>query len=323
MYHTILVPLDGSAFGEHALPLALSIARHSAATVQLVHVLAPEIYPFDASPVTPRGLNRDGAITYLSNLAACLSSRWEVPISVIVLTGQAADELYTHAIACGADLTVMTTHGYGPLSRLWMGSVADKLVRRLPMPVVLTRPHEEACDLLEQVHDRVFEHILLPLDGSALAESILEPALALGGPMGARFTLFQAINPPLIAYAPGAFATGVDKQMLDQLRVAAQVYLDRAAKRIRGLGYQADTHISIALPAIAILDYAREHAVDLIAMATHAREGLARMLLGSVAEHVVRGAGTPLLLQRPCAEKTEQSGAYENQLEDVTADLER
>ncbi|HEU5099137.1 MAG TPA: universal stress protein, partial [Roseiflexaceae bacterium] len=134
MYRTILVPLDGSAFGEYALPLALGVARQSAASVQLVHVHTPEAYSIDVPPITPPpGLSRESAIRYLTELAECLSSRCEVSISVAVLDGPAADELYAHAIAAGADLVVMTTHGHGTLSRMWIGSVADTLVHRLPM----------------------------------------------------------------------------------------------------------------------------------------------------------------------------------------------
>jgi nucleotide-binding universal stress UspA family protein len=307
-----MVPLDGSAFGEYALPLALSIARRTGATVQLVHVHTPAPQPYFADglprPAAPaQGLGREQAVSYLDQLAECLSPRWEVTINVAVLDGPAADQLYAHATATGADLVVMTTHGYGPLSRMWMGSVADKLVRRLPMPILLARPHDEALDLLEQVHEQAFEHVLIPLDGSALAEEILEPALAIGAPMGARYTLIQAIEVPVIGYAPAAYAVGLDEQMLEQWRAEAQGYLDGVAKRLRDQGHQVETYVSIGAPAIAILDYAREHAVDLTAMATHGRGGMARMLLGSVSDKVVRGAATPVLLRRPGAEAAEPS----------------
>jgi nucleotide-binding universal stress UspA family protein len=242
-------------------------------------------------------------------LAQCLSPRWEVPISVAVLEGLAADQLYVHATAFGADLVVMTTHGYGPLSSMWVGSVADTLVRRLPMPIVLTRPHDEALDLLEEIHNQPFEHVLIPLDGSAVAEDILEPALALGAAMGARYTLLQAIQVPVLGYAPAAHAVGLEEQMLAEWRAEAQAYLDQVADRLRGQGYQVDTYISIGPSAIAILDYAREQAADLIALATHGRGGVVRMLLGSVADKVVRGAGTPVLIRRPCAETTELRSA--------------
>jgi nucleotide-binding universal stress UspA family protein len=306
MYRTILVPLDGSAFGEHALPLALGIARHTSAAVQLVHVCTPPHASLaDGLPAlaaAPIGPCREYATDYLNKLAQVLSPRWEVPISIAVRDGLAADQLYAHAVGLRADLVVMTTHGYGPLSRMWVGSVADTMVRRLPMPVMLTRPHEKAPNLREAVHEQVFKHVLLPLDGSALAEEILEPALALGEPTEVTYTLLQAIQVPVLGYAPAAYAAGLDQQMLEQMRSDAQEYLGQVARRLRGRGFLVSPQISIGPPAMAILDYARENPIDLIAMATHGRGGVARMLLGSVADKVVRGAGTPVLLRRPSSE---------------------
>jgi nucleotide-binding universal stress UspA family protein len=239
-------------------------------------------------------------------MAACLSARWEVPVSTAVLDGQAADQLCAHAIAVSADLVVMTTHGYGPLSRMWMGSVVDTLMRRLPMPVLLTRPRDQALDLVEEVHDQVFSHVLIPLDGSALAEEILEPALALGMPFDVRYTLVQVLNPPVLGYAPAVQTVALDAQILEQWRAVAQEYLDGLAQRLRGQGRQVDTHILFGAPAMAILDYLYEHPFDLVAMTTHGRNGVARMLLGSVADKVVRGAGVPVLLWRPAAETAEE-----------------
>jgi nucleotide-binding universal stress UspA family protein len=176
MYRSILVPLDGAAFGEHALPLALALARRSGATVRLVHVCpAPQQSFFAESGAADAGetagLSRERAGAYLDQLAACLSDRWEVPITTSVLEGPAAETLHDHALASSADLVVMTTHAHGPLPRLWLGSVADALVRRLPLPILLVRPHGEVLDVLEEVHEQPFQHILIPLDGSPLARS--------------------------------------------------------------------------------------------------------------------------------------------------------
>jgi nucleotide-binding universal stress UspA family protein len=304
-----MVPLDGSPFGEHALPLALSIARRAGAEVELIHVCTPAIpsafsggllIPVPIEP--PPEQSRERAHAYLDQLADFLSDRWDVPVRTVVREGLAAQTLYDYAVASGADLVVMTTHGYGSISRVWMGSVADKLMRRLPMPVLLIRPHEEALDLLEEVHDQAFAHVLIPLDGSPLAEEILEPAVELGKLMNAEYTLLQAIDQPVLGYAPDVDAAGIDEQILEQWRAAAQAYLESAAQRLRAEQLKVQTSVVVAPPAMAILDYAREHAVDLIALATHGRGGVARLLLGSVADKVVRGAGAPVLLQRPSAE---------------------
>jgi nucleotide-binding universal stress UspA family protein len=300
MFRKILVPLDGSSFGEYALPLALAIARRAAAPLELVHVYTP-VGP-NAFRTPGSSLPEERAQAYLEQLATSLSERWEVTIGVTVLAGPAANTLHDHAIDTGADLVVMTTHGRGMLARAWLGGVADTLVRRLPMPVLLARPHEEALDLLEGVHELAFEHVLVPLDGSPLAEEALAPATALGELMGAEFTLVQAIEPVMLTYAPAAQASGVDERFLEQWRAEAAAYLEGVAGPMRDRGLIVRTRVIYGPPAVAIIDYAREHAADLIAMCTHGRGGIARMLLGSVADKVVRGAGAPVLIKRPSAE---------------------
>jgi nucleotide-binding universal stress UspA family protein len=324
MYRRIMVPLDGSSLGEYALPPALSLARRAGATVDFVHVCTP-VGPnafggeLDAPVLgeSQREQMRERAHTYLHQLAGSLSTRWEVAITATVLDGRAADSLCDHARAAGADLVVMTTHGYGPLARAWMGSIADKLVRRLPMPVLLVRPHAEALDLLEAVHERAFEHVLIPLDGSALAEEILKPALALGALMDAEYTLMEAIEVPVLGYAPAAPAVGLDDQILEEWRAEAWAYLERIAARIRTRGLVARTIVTLAPPAMAIIDYAREHAADLIALSTHGRGGLARMLLGSIADKVVRGADVPVLIQRPRGEMATPASKADHTAEQV------
>lgn len=326
MYRTIMVPLDGSPLGEYALPLALGLARSSGATVDFVHVctsLGPNVFGGELdAPVLGESRHEqmhERARAYLNQLAGSLSTRWEVVITATVLDGRAADRLCDHALASGADLVVMTTHGYGSLARAWMGSVADKLVRRLPMPVLLARPHEEALDLLEEVHERVFEHVLIPLDGSALAEEILDPALALGALMDARYTLMQAIEVPMLGYAPAAQVAGLDERVVEQWRAEVRAYLDRVAERLRARGLEVHTHVALAPPALAIIDYAREHAADLIALSTHGRGGLARLILGSVADKVVRGADVPVLIQRPRGELATPAAMIDNTGEHVAA----
>ena len=180
MYRSILVPLDGSTFGEQALPLALSIARRAGASLQVVHVHVP-LMPYDESLLTidPR-LNeqaRESERAYLDAVVERLSRIAPVPVTSALLEGPVAEALYEHTVTAGTNLVVLTTHGRGPLARFWLGSVADELVRRLPMPILLVRPQETVPDL---AGEPVLQRMLIPLDGSEFAEQILEPAMALG-----------------------------------------------------------------------------------------------------------------------------------------------
>jgi nucleotide-binding universal stress UspA family protein len=293
MYHSIMVPLDGSPFGEHALPYALDIGRRTGAQLHLAHVYITP--PPESGDVVDAELCAHEQ-AYLEGLVPRVQPHCAGPITTVQLDGPIAAELHDYAVAIKADLVVMTTHGRGALSRFWLGSVADKLVRQLPMPVLLVRPHEPAPDF---VHAPMLTHILIPLDGSALAEQILPHALVLGRLAQAEFTLLQAIPPVIRAYGTELYGAGWDDQALEQMRANAHAYLDGVVAPLRAESLHVRTVVVDDFPVTAILEYARTHAVDLIALATHGRSGVARWLLGGVADKVVRGATLPVLLYRP------------------------
>lgn len=306
MERSILVPLDGSVFGEHALPLALSIARRTRATVQLAHVHVPVLPLFmDGMPATDIDATLDeaeraGEHAYLQRLAERLQSSWDMQINTALLDAPITDALCRQAQACGADLIALATHGRGGLSRLWLGSIADELIRRAPLPLLIVRPHEEALDLLDlRRHEQSLQRILIALDGSPLAERAIDPALALGNSMQAEYTLIQAIDTQVIAYAASLPAVGIDDQLMEQQREAAKSYLADQAARLAARGLKVATAVTYGPPASSILKYAQRQRMDLIALATHGRSGLQRALLGSVADKVVRAALTPVLLCRP------------------------
>jgi nucleotide-binding universal stress UspA family protein len=296
MYHSILVPLDGSPFGEHALPYALDIARRTSAKIHLAHVY---VIPQPEIDDTVNVELHAHELAYLEGLVARVQPHCAGPITTVQLDGPIATELHDYAMAIKADLVVMTTHGRGAVSRFWLGSVADKLVRQLPMPVLLVRPQGEAPDF---AHAPARSHILIPLDGSALAEQILPHALVLGRLTQAEFTLLQAVPLVIQAYGTELYGAGWDDQVLEQLRANAHAYLDGVAASLRAESLRVRTVVMDGLPASAILEYARAQAVDLIALATHGRSGVARWLLGGVADKVVRGATLPVLLYRPQSE---------------------
>jgi nucleotide-binding universal stress UspA family protein len=307
MVRSVMVPLDGSSFGEHALPLALTIARRAQAKLEVVHVHSPVVF-LDATMGYEAGVDehiRGQEKAYLDRVVERLSFVATVPVTSALLDGPVADMLHEHAQATKANLIVMTTHGRGPVSRLWLGSVADELIRRTPTPLLLERPHEGTPDL---TRERLLRHILIPLDGSELAERVLEPALALGAPMEADYTLLRVTRAMLPLY-PEAFTTTVVEpghamleqlqQLHEQVRGEALAYLDRVAERVRARGSRVRTHVASGeQPAAIILDVASATGSDLIALQTHGRRGMSRLLLGSVADKVLRGAGTPVLVSR-------------------------
>jgi nucleotide-binding universal stress UspA family protein len=310
MYRTILVPLDGSPFGEHALPLAVSIARRSGAAIQLAHVHTPVITAEgDSLLLTDYSVDfkvRERERNYLDRIVKQVEAASTVPVTPVLLDGFVADVLTAAPRTLGVDLIVMTTHGRGPLSRFWLGSVADELVRRASVPLVLVRPGEGTLDMGQE---KVLRHILIPLDGSALAEQILGQALALGIPMEAEYTLLRVIKPVTIAHpelssSPVSFygqeLVGKLDKLQEEVSNEARNYLEEVATPLRAQSLVVRTCVVTRdQVASGILDEAAAHPVDLIALETHGRGGLARLFLGSVADKVLRGGSLPMLVLRP------------------------
>jgi nucleotide-binding universal stress UspA family protein len=307
MYRSLLVPLDGSTFAEHALPLALGIARRAGATLRVARVHVPFTSMY-ADSMSPFAYEAEAAVmgqerAYLDGVVKRLAAVWPAPVQSALLEGPAvAEVLNGHATRNGVDLIVMTTHGRGPLTRFWLGSVADKLVRRAAVPLLLVRPHEGVPDLAQEP---VLRHVLIPLDGSELAEQVLEPAMTLGTLMQADYSLLRVYG-PLIETQLDPFsygAVGGFEPPPDELKAAAQTYLEQVAERLRAKGLHVRTHAVFGQrAAVAILQEAQALGVDLIALESHGRGGLDRLLLGSVADKVVRGATLAVLVQRPHGE---------------------
>jgi nucleotide-binding universal stress UspA family protein len=302
MYRKLLVPLDGSAFGEQALPWAVHLARRDGAALHLVCVHVPladlfaEVRPgMENLPDSPL-LQRDR--DYLAAAVKRLTEATPAGVTSAELEGPVAEAIEEHARATGVELVVMMTHGRGPFSRFWLGSVADDLVRRLPMPILLLRPSEKR---LEAAPIEGFGHLLIPLDGGLPAEEVLEPALKLGGGTAARYTLLRVMTPvPQAAYDAGPFGLPpVVPPTPEKLYAEGKEYLEGVAGRLRARGMHVETAVAIhGQPAVAILEVARNCGCDLVALETHGRRGLARFLLGSVADKVVRGATLPVLVHR-------------------------
>ena len=303
MIRSILVPLDGSEFSEQALPTAGAIAHREGATLRLVTVHVPTaILPFGGSmPIEAEveRRERESAEKRLGQLARRVAEDYEIPVEHVLLDGPVVETIDRFATETGVELIVMTTHGRSGLQRAWLGSVADGLVRRTRLPVLLLRPGERAPE--QRLQLAAFRRVLVPLDGSALAEQIVPAAVAVAGATASEFVLLRIV-PPLGTTQPWAaeYAAFVGSSDLKQRMEEAGAYLDRVAGTLRGKGLEVDTRVvPHSQAAIAILDEAERLGADLIAMATHGRGGVTRMVIGSVADSVLRRTVAPLLLIRP------------------------
>ncbi|MEJ2216790.1 MAG: universal stress protein [Gemmatimonadota bacterium] len=307
MYHRIVVPLDGSRFGDAALPFAESIARRSGAAVDLVHVHLPEPRDPSQEAFTPYRYENVAAAEHDFDEEQCAREEAEiayraqrvakgagVPAYVRILHGQVPTALAEDVAAACADLVVMATHGGVSPSGARIKSVADQLVRNLDRPLLLLRPDEAGQ---HQGIEPGFSRILVALDGSAFSEQILGPATELAQLYDARMVLVLVVSP---AASIGIRTVGLDSAGLQARREESEAYLVRLAARLAERVEEPDVVAIVGRhPAESILACARREGADLVAMATHGRGGLSRLLLGSTAQEVVRRADRPLLLYRP------------------------
>lgn len=146
----------------------------------------------------------------------------------------------------------------------------------------------------------MYRHILVPLDGSALAEQVLPHVHALAANEGTtKITLLRAVPPIFTTSVDYSGMLATTTEAITQMEQEALDYLQHIAKQFQSEGYEVHTEISSLPPAEAIIEYAENHNVDLIVIATHGRSGLSRWVFGSVTQKVVQVAPTPVLVIRP------------------------
>lgn len=311
MFKRILVPLDRSTHAEQALGRAASLARAANAAVDLVLVHHPPHFSdFDESR-DERRWNDDH--NYLERVATEVASGARIEVSHVVATGDPVDEICRRAWAIDADLVIMTSHGRTGVSRVWIGSVADGVLRHAAVPVLMVRPVERKARRASA--RRAFRRILVPLDDSALGAQILPSALDLARASDARLVLLHVVHPePGISLGAGIPYTNAG-DLTDDPATARSVEegtrkLADAARILRDAGVR-DVEASVVVDphvATAIVDFAKANAVDVIAMSTHAR-GATRLVFGSVAEKVLRAGGLPMLFHRPVGVTTSGYGS--------------
>jgi nucleotide-binding universal stress UspA family protein len=304
MFDTMVVPVDGSPFGELALPVALGIGCKSGGEVQVITVVTPISLlqpPVDgdvlAAEAESLDLTREKAREYLAELQKrMILSGCDVPISCHVEVGPVVEKLEGYARVAKADLMILTTHGRGPLQRAWLGSVADGLLRHSPCPVLVVRPREGE---VAEPKEMEFPHILVTLDGSSESEEILPLAKAMAKLFGSRLTLLRIIPPPFPIPSPYIPHAAQEFKAHAAETEAAHEALEKEAAGLAAEGFRVEVETRPgAHPAQGILEFAEEAGVDLIAMSTRGRGGVSRLVLGSVADKVIRGGTLPVLLHR-------------------------
>jgi nucleotide-binding universal stress UspA family protein len=264
MYPTILVPLEESFQAKRVLPYAIRLAAAGQGRIVLLQAIpAPDL--------------RDHAEAMLGHIAEEIAPR-TVRVEINVCLGDPGQLIVETAEHASADMIAMATDRWSDLDRWLNGSVVDSVLRHSSVPLFVVPPN---CT--REWPDEYMPAILIPLDGSSLAEEALEPAAALSRPTDSELLLLRA-------------AKARD--------TAVQAYLDEVAARLTSHGVRSASRVIVGDASSAIAHTGDERNIGMIAMATHGRTGLARLVLGSVATRVLQDASVPLVLVRPTALRT-------------------
>lgn len=306
-YKRILVPLDGSELAERAVAPSLRIAkamvREAAAADEQVSVHIVLLRVVTAPPMVSADpmlfdellrMGTDEAQAYLRTVAATLESD-KVNVETKTVTGPPAEAIVHCAEDGDVDLIVISSHGRTGGSRWVYGSVAEKVLHHAPCAVAIIR----AQATVEMFANR---SILVPLDGSPLAEAAIEPAMALARGVGSDVKLLRVVPvqeqlPQEVDLPARRYGELVDAAQ-QQEKDAAEAYLQRVYSTLPSSHVFFDVVVTSNNVADTIVDYASAQHVDLIVMSSHGRSGMGRWLHGSVAEKVLQGAGCATLIIR-------------------------
>jgi nucleotide-binding universal stress UspA family protein len=297
---TVLAAVDGTPFGEHAVPLAAEVARRAGATLRVAHVFSARELAGEAARlmVDARWVldlrRRRGE--YLDGLVRRLERVHPLPVTGALLDGVDVPGAVCEASA-GADLVVMATRTRGPWARFWWGSVTAAVGRHARCPVLLVRGRDDAPDLRAV---RLPRDILVPLDGSGRGEGAVRAAATLGSLSGASYDLLHVTR----AWPPSGFpgrGHGAPTPLPGETpEEVARDYLDGVAARLARQGAAATGSVVLDDRSVAgaIAGHAERTGAELVALTTRGRGPLSRLFRGSVAEEVACRVGVPVLLTR-------------------------
>lgn len=294
MFGKVLLPLDGSPLAEAALPYAAAFGAAFAGEVTLVHVVdAPFAQvgtPHEAFVDEQRAKAEEAAATYLESAAARVRGQGAA-VRTAVLAGPVVETLRDYARGHGTQLIAIATHGRSGAERMLLGSVTSRLIHEAPAPVLTVRPPRGGASAAP------VSRVLLPLDGSDLAEQALPAAAAIAKQLGIPLTLVQVVPSELEIYM-GSNYVAYPFDIMDQLKAAARAYLDAQVGAAEKGGAACEVQVAVGAAAVQISEAARAVAGTLIVLSSHGRSGLGRAVLGSVADRVIHESHSPVLVIR-------------------------
>jgi nucleotide-binding universal stress UspA family protein len=308
----VLAPVDGSTRALHAVPWAAKLAGPDG-TVILLRVVPPQpeyaesLFSFVGAEERVREIQDAWTRTAKADMdeAEALLSGSGVTVEQMVAEGEPDEEIVAAAARRGVQMIAMASHGRGAVGRAIFGSVADRVARTAPVPVLILRPPDE--DVVPSV---AVSRIVVPLDGSEIAARALPVASELAEHLAAPVHVIRAVDAALsLPMASGVFGAGpvVDANVTDQIweeaEAEARSTVTAAVSQLQSEGVDASGGIVIGSPFFAISEVIEPG--DLLTLTSHGRGGVRRWLLGSVAEKLVREAKAPVMLV-PAVERSEE-----------------
>lgn len=293
MWRNILVPTDFSGAARQALQLAVRLAPPGC-TVHVMHVITPtESDPYSPVRLRPEGQARQRLPEEVTDelLQQLVQDVATDHVAVARAWRRASDvvgAILDYADTVEAELIVLGTHGRRGLQRFLLGSVAEAIVRRASVPVLTVREHARVPEAIQ--------HILVPTDFSEDARMALREAARWAAHFRARLTLLHVLAPAVIPVSVTEMAALYE--VMPGLQERIQEELTRWIEADVPEAVVSDIRIEEGPVDLTILEQARQDQADLIVMATHGRSGVARWLLGSVTERVLRQAPCPVLTLR-------------------------
>ena len=296
MYTRMLIPLDGSIVAEQVLPYARFLAKALAIPVELLEVVDPEALALLSNPRQGRYVDTilaegiESSKNYLETIGRSFQG---AKVKSLVEKGKAEDVVIEKAAADKNTLIVMATHGRSGIQRWLLGSVADKVLHGATNHVLLVRANDGG----KTDGEAALKTVIVPLDGSPLAEQVLPYVVELAKKVKLELVLIRAYAlPPAISAEDYGFYSA---DLLDHLEAEARDYLAGKVNEVKQKGVENVTSVvNTGYGAEEIITLGRHTPDNFIAMSTHGRSGIQRWVLGSVTDRVVRHSGDPVLIVR-------------------------
>ncbi len=311
MFDRILVPLDGSELAESIFPYLLHLATSLDSELVMLSVnegrdeeRAVGVGVGEAEGwerglrSRVAGIKSPGIKEYMADVEAHLLEKC-VKAEGRFSEGKVAREILRQAEDNGCDLIAMSTRGRSGLERGLLGSVTDEVVRTTRIPVLVSRPGENLDAGLHALDELEMKKLVVPLDGSPLAEVVLPLAEELAKKLSLELVLVRVVRLASLAYA-GMECIPVDLgDVQAEMEAEALEYLAGVSARMESAGIKVSTATLKGLPGRAIIEYMEGLDGAMAALSTHCRSGLPRIVLGSVADELIKGLDTPVLVVRP------------------------